>query len=399
MLTGDNTSFPKKGKNSVGVARQYCGSTGKVDNCQTGVMLGYASVNGYGIADYELYMPDKWFDADHPDLREKCDVPSNISFRTKNDILLKMIQDTTLSGMFPAKYVGVDSEFGSDSDFLDGLPSGLIYFADIRSNQLVFTDRPSVSVPAYSGRGRKPKKEKPEGFPLTAKEVIEGSEEPWERVVLGIGAKGPVIAEDKCLRIVEMRVGLPGKDVWLYARKLDDGTTKYSLCNAQADASKKEIRKPALMRWSIEQCFKECKDYLGMDHYESRSWDAWRRHILLTLIAHQFIIKLRIAFSSKPNVPNSTPYVTGPVSLEEYLEAHMRMLANEQINHPDIIEMPTTLQQFMTIGSVQKLVSATFPKVGLIVEELDYLLNKAESAFRSHSLATVNRTLLPSSGS
>jgi SRSO17 transposase len=390
MITGDNTGVPKKGKHSVGVARQYCGSTGKVDNCQTGVMLGYASVNGYGIADYELYMPNKWFDADHADLRKKCDVPSHIRSRTKNKILLKMIQDTTQSGLFRAKYVGVDSEFGCDSDFLDGLPDHLIYFADIRSDQLVFADRPSVSVPVYSGRGRKPKKEKPEGSPLTVKDVIEGSEEPWERVVLGIGAKGPVIAEDKCLRVVEVRGGLPGKDVWLYARKLDDGKIKYTLCNLPADASKKEIRKPALMRWSIEQCFKECKYYLGMDHYESRSWDAWRRHILLTLIAHLFIIKLRIAFSRKPNIPNATPYVSGPVSLEEYLEAHMQMLHNEPISHPDISEMPTTLQRFMTIGLIQKLINATFPKVGLVVEEVDYQLRKAASAFRSHSLATVS---------
>jgi hypothetical protein len=211
--------------------------------------------------------------------------------------------------------------------------------------------------------------------------------------VLGIGAKGPVIAEDKCLRVVEVRGGLPGKYVWLYARKMDDGAIKYALCNARSDASKNEVRKPALMRWSIEQCFTECKDYLGMDHYESRSWDGWRRHILLTLLAHLFIIKLRIAFSRKPDIPNSTPYVAGPVSLEEYLQAYMQMLANEQINHPDISEMPTTLQQFMTIGLIQKLVSATFPKVGLIVEEVNYLLKTAASAFRSHSLATVNGVL------
>jgi hypothetical protein len=355
-------------------------------------------VNGYGIADYELYMPDKWLDADHADLREKCDVPSDIGFRTKNEILLKMIQDTAQSGLFPAKYVGIDSEFGCDSDFLDGLPAGLIYFADIRSNQRVFVDRPGVSIPEYSGRGRKPQKEKPQCSPLAVKDVIEGSDEPWEHVVLGIGAKGPVIAEDKCLRVVEMRAGLPGKDVWLYARKLDDGTIKYTLCNAHADASKKEIRKPALMRWSIEQCFKECKEYLGMDHYESRSWDAWRRHILLTLIAHLFIIKLRIAFSRKPDEPNATPYVTNPVSLEEYLEAHMRMLNNEQISHPDISEKPATPQQFMTIGLLQRLVNAIFSKVGLVVEEVDYLLSKAASAFRSHSVAIVNRILLLNAG-
>jgi SRSO17 transposase len=178
MLAGDNTSFPKKGNNSVGVARQYCGSTGKVDNCQTGVMLGYASVNGYGIVDYELYMPDKWFDDNHADLRDKCSVQSDIQFRTKNEILLSMIQSTAQSGLFGAKYVGVDSEFGSDSNFLDGLPGELMYFADIRSNQLVFAERPSVSVPAYSGRGRKPQNEKPGISPLPVKEVIEKSKEP-----------------------------------------------------------------------------------------------------------------------------------------------------------------------------------------------------------------------------
>ena len=394
MITGDDTGFPKKGYKSVGVARQYCGNTGKVDNCQSGVMVGYASTKGYGLIDYELYMPEQWFDADHAGLRKKCDIPSSIRFKNKNDMLLEMIQDTIQSGKFPAKYVGVDSSFGSDSDFLDGLPDSVIYFADVRSNQLVFVNRPVVYTPAYSGRGRKPKREKTDVAPLTVEKLIEDSEEPWERVVLGIGAKGPVIAEDKCLRVVEVRDGLPGKDVWLYARKLDDGTIKYALCNESADASKQEVRKPALMRWSIEQCFKECKDYLGMDHYESRSWDAWHRHILLTLIAHLFIIKLRIEFSRKPNTPNPTPYVEVPVTLDEYLKAVEQMASHEQISHPDISAMPSKPQQFMTIGLIQKLVNATFPKVGLVVDEVNYLAYKAASAFRSHSETTVKKALL-----
>jgi len=394
MITGDETGFPKKGKNSVGVARQYCGNTGKIDNCQSGVMAGYASAKGYGLVDYKLYMPEQWFEDDYEDLRKKCDVPSKLSFENKNNMLLAMIQNIIQSGLFRAKYVGVDSSFGSDSDFLDGLPESVIYFADIRSNQYVFAERSIVYTPTYSGRGRKPVRAKTDTTPLTVKKLIETSEQPWERVVLGIGAKGPVIAEDKGLRVVESRNGLPGKDVWLYARKLDNGTIKYALCNAPIDASISEIRKPALMRWSIEQCFEECKNYLGMDHYESRSWDAWRRHILLTLIAHLFIVKLRIEFSRKPNNPNSTPYVINPVSLDEYLNAHMQMISNQIINHPDIFATPITLQQFMTIGLVQKIVNATFPKVGLIVDEVDYLLGKAASAFNSHSLAAVEKALL-----
>jgi SRSO17 transposase len=393
MITGDDTGFPKKGTNSVGVARQYCGNTGKVDNCQSGVMTGYASPKGYGILDYELYMPEQWFDADHAERRMKCDVPSSIQFKTKNKMLLEMIQNTIRSGLFPAKYVGVDSAYGSDSDFLDGLPEGVIYFADVRSNHLVFSDRPGVYLPGYSGKGRKPIKEKTETAPVSVKKIIEESEDPWERVVLGIGAKGPVIADDKCVRVVEVRNGMPGKDVWLYARKLDDGTIKYALCNASPNASVNEIRKPALMRWSIEQCFKECKDYLGMDNYESRSWNAWRRHVLLTLIAHLLIIKLRMEFSRTPRTPNAVPYVTSPVSLDEYLEAHMQMLAHQDINHSDIFAIPKIPQQFMTIGLIQKLVDSTFPKVGLVVEELNYSLYKATVAFASHSSATVERAL------
>jgi SRSO17 transposase len=394
MITGDETCFPKKGGNSAGVARQYCGNTGKADNCQSSVMVGYASTKGHGLVDYELYMPEQWFDPDNADLRKQCDVPSKTEFKTKNEMLLEMIHDTVRSGLFPAKYVGVDSAFGSDNDFLDGLPESVVYFADVRGNHHVFTDKPGVYIPEYSGRGRKPTKEKTDVVPLTVKEVVEKSEARWERVVLGIGSKGPVIAEDKCLNVYEVRDGLPGKEIWLYARKLDDGAIKYAVCNAPADASKQEIRKPALMRWSIEQCFKECKDYLGMDHYESRSWDAWYRHILLTLIAHLFIIKLRIEFSRQPNKPNATPYVTNPVSLDQYLEAHQQMMANQQITHPDIFSMPIAPQQFMAIGLIQKLVCGTFPKVGLIVEEINYLLRKAAAAFNSHSLAAVDKALI-----
>ena len=393
MLTGDNTGFPKKGKNSVGVARQYCGNTGKKDNCQVGVMVGYASPRGYGLVGHELYIPEAWFEEDYKELRKTCGVPSSARFKTKNTMLLNMINETIRSGLFQAKYVGVDSEFGCDSKFLDGLPDDVVYFADVRSNQLFFTERPNVSIPGYSGKGRIPKKEKPDKAPLRVDKIIENSEEPWERAVLGIGAKGPIIAEDKCLRVIDVRDGLPGKETWLYARKLNDGTTKYAICNAPADAQKNEIRKPALMRWSIEQCFLECKDYLGMDHYESRSWDSWYRHLLLTFIAHLFIIKLRIEFSRKPNVPNATPHVEGPVSLDDYLKAHLQMISGEDIKYPEIFAIPSTRQQFMTIGLVRKLVNSAFPKVGLAVEELNYLLYKATSAFNSHSLAVVNEAL------
>ena len=137
MITVDGTDFPKKGHNSVGVARQYCGRLGKVDNCQASVMAGYAGAKGYALIDYELYMPKSWFDDSHAALRKKCGVPADLGYRPKNAIAIDMIAEAASSGHFPAKYVGADSAFGSDSEFLDALPEGLIYFADIKRNHMV----------------------------------------------------------------------------------------------------------------------------------------------------------------------------------------------------------------------------------------------------------------------
>ena len=385
MITVDDTGFPKKGRNSVGVARQYCGRTGKIDNCQVGVMTGYVSRYGYGLIDHELYMPEKWFDDGHAALRKKCGVPTNLKFRTKNAIASEMINKAAYSGHFPAKYVGADSAYGNDGAFLDSLPEGMIYFADVKKDHLVFVGHPDMAVPAYSGNGRKPWKEAPEFPPRSVKEIAEDTELPWNGVVLDIGAKGPIITSDKYLRVTEVRDKAPGKDVWLYVRKLSDGSCKYALCNESADASDEDLRKPALMRWSIEQCFNECKDYLGMDHYESRSWVGWRRHMLLCLIAHLFINKLRSEYSSKPQSPGPAPYIEDPVSLDDYLEAAEDLINDKQITNPNILAMPTRPQQILTIGLVRALIEATFIKFGAVLKDVDYRLRSAAQAFDAHS--------------
>jgi SRSO17 transposase len=394
MITGDGTDFPKKGGESVGVARQYCGNLGKVDNCQASVMIGYAGVKGYGLIDYELYMPEQWFGEGYAGKRKKGKVPQKLAFRKKNDIMLDMIIKAYQSGRFPAKYVGVDCSFGSDGDFLDSLPEELIYFADVRCDQNVFAYMPRVYVPKYSGAGRRPTKKRTLLGPPTVDSLIGNSETPWSQAVLGIGAKGPIFIEDKLLRVVEVRNSLPGKEVWLYARKLENGAVKYSLCNADANATIEDIRKPANMRWSIEQCFKECKKYLGMDHYESRTWIAWRRHILITLIAHLFIVKLRILYSRKPNEPGVAPYVDAPVDLDDYIEAYEQFISKIQITHPSISTMPDQPQQFMTIGLIRMMVSASFPKVGAIIKELDYQVRTAKAAFDSHTKAAIEKAFI-----
>jgi len=390
MITVDESGFPKKGRNSVGVARQYCGRVGKVDNCQIGVFAGYVGPHGYGLIDYGLYMPETWFDGSHVSLRKSCGVPTGLKFKTKTMIASEMIKKAAESGLFPAKYVGADNIYGSNAGFLDSLPEGIIYFADVKSDQMVFASRPEmVFARSYTGMGRKPAKKIPEFPPRTVKEIAADENLPWNYVVLDIGAKGPIITNDKFLRVVEVRDKKPGKDVWLYIRKLSDGRIKYALCNESMDATAEDLRRPVLMRWSIEQCFQECKEYLGMDHYESRSWDGWHRHMLLCTIAHLFVIKLRMEFDCNPQSPGPAPYIDDPVSLDDYLEAAEDLMNNREIMHPCICAIPAQPQQVLTIGLIRKLIVATFLKVGSLLEEVDYYLYTAAQAFDSYSRNTL----------
>jgi SRSO17 transposase len=335
MITGDECDFPKKGKDSVGVARQYCGRVGKVDNCQASVMMGYASPEGYGLVDYALYMPKKWFGDLYASYREKCGVPQDLEFKTKNQMLSEMINRAVSAGIFKGRYVGVDSSFGNDQAFLDSLPEGLTFFADISFNRHVFVECSDMGL-KENGVKMKKNAENQSLCSVSVKNIGEDPSIPWEYVLLGTGAKGPVIAQDKCLKVVESRGGKPGKHVWLYIRKLEDGSIKYSLSNESMDATPEIVRIPAIMRWSIEQCFNECKDYLGMDHYEVRSWIGWRRHILFTLIAHLFILKLRRLFSIKSDTPGPAPVIIAPVTLHEYCDALSKANNNLPIDHPNI---------------------------------------------------------------
>jgi SRSO17 transposase len=393
MITGDGCDFPKKGKHSVGVQRQYCGRLGKTDSCQASVMVGYAGPNGYGLLDYELYMPKPWLDTDHADLRKECNVPEKLTFKTKNELLLESIQKVANLENFKGKYVGVDSSFGNDKAFLDSLPENLIYFADVHCNGEVFKSRPDMAVPEYSGRGKRPTKAVPSFAPVSVKKIAEDDSIPWNDVVLGIGAKGPIITKDKCIPVVEVRDGGPGKDIWLYIRKLEDGSLKYALCNESMDATIADIRKPALMRWAIEQCFNECKQHLGMDHYEVRTWQGWHRHILLTYISHLFVVKLRKQLSVPPLSPGSAPYVDSPVSLDEYLDAFEKLDKDEPIENPHIMAMPDKPQQIMTIGLVLDLIACFMTKIGEIMKALDFKLKNLADSFNSHATTRIRKVL------
>jgi FOG: Transposase len=301
MLSIDGSDFPKKGKNSVGVARQYCGILGKTENCQAGVFCAYAGKNGYGLVDRDLYLPKNWFADDHSDLRKKCEIPEDMTFRTKNEIALSMLQEAMDSGKFEVKWIGCDAAFGCDHSFLDALPDGAWYFAGTKNDELVFLSMPEMMLPDQPAKGRRHTHEIPSFAPVQVKDIALDDEIPWQRVMLFEGSKGNVYADFKCIRCVSCRTATkfgnyvyPHSEVWLYMRRYDNNDVKYFLSNAIETTDISELHEAATLRWPIEQCFKECKSYLGMDHFEGRSYPGFLRHLLFVMIAHFFVTSLRL---------------------------------------------------------------------------------------------------------
>jgi len=298
MITVDSSEFAKKGKESVGVARQYCGALGKVDNCQSGVFIGYSSEQGYGLLTCRLYMPESWFTQEQEERRKFNLVPEEIVFQTKPEIATDLINTIEKTNLFSAKWIGCDATFGSHWEFLDALPKDKYYFASIHSNTQVFLRKPTVSVPPYQGHGRPPRKARIERAKVyTVKDIAKSKRCSWSKVMLIEGAKGPIMADVACMRVYPSHKRMPRESaVWLFLRRMADGEIKYAFSNAPKDTPLSEFCKAATMRWPIEQCFQDGKSQVGMDQYEHRSWPAWHRHMTYVFLALHFLLRLRIRF-------------------------------------------------------------------------------------------------------
>lgn len=304
FLSVDGSDFIKKGSHSAGVAGQYCGRLGKTENCQAGVFAGYASDKGHGLLDAKLYLPKDWLSAEKEALRKRCRIPDDAVFKTKNRIASEMINEIHAKGIFDIQWIGCDAAFGCDHEFLHSLPEGVNYFAAVKKDELVFLSRPEMSIPASPEKpGRRFIHPRPSFPPVSTGSAVLDESVPWERRRLAEGVKGPVFADVKCIRCVSCEstnghgnYPAPGIDIWLYIRRYENGDIKYYLSNAPASTPQETLDRLCTMRWSIEQCFQECKSYLGMAHYETRTYRAWHRHMLMVMIAHLFTLRLRLAY-------------------------------------------------------------------------------------------------------
>lgn len=314
VLIIDGSDIPKRGTHSAGVARQWCGATGKTDNCQAGVYLGYASRRGYTLLDRRLYLPKDWFTAAYRDRWHACAIPADTTFQTKPRLAAALVAAARQDGDLRARWLTCDEWYGRDPVFLDGVAAtGLWYLAEVARDLQVWPlvepatlaprARPQRWVPprAASGKGRRRTRERlhPASPPPLRLDALAAQlpAAAWHRYRILEGSRGPLVADFAALRALATRDGLPGPEVWVLLRRpvpaAPDAELKYYLCNAPADTALAALVRVSGMRWPIESCFEEGKGELGLDHYELRFWRGWHHHMTLVILAHHFLVRLQ----------------------------------------------------------------------------------------------------------
>jgi SRSO17 transposase len=303
VLVVDDTGFAKQGRHSVGVARQYSGTLGKVGNCQIGVFLGYVAPRGHALIDRRLYLPRAWVE-DHP-RRARAGVPATITYQTKAELALAMLCRAKEGGHLTGRWVTGDEGYGAVPSFRDALDAGgWWYVLEVPSTTPVFAAPAATAVPAWAGRGRKPSKPRlveDAPRPQPARELTAPGPPPaWQALTVAEGAQGPRTYQFAARRVWESREGLPGRACWLVRRRNPDGTEpKYYLSNAPADAPLARLGQVGAWRWPIETLFQAGKGEAGLDEYEVRGWRGWQHHITLALLAGAFLLTMRQDWGGK----------------------------------------------------------------------------------------------------
>jgi SRSO17 transposase len=305
VLIIDGSDFPKQGNDSVGVKRQYCGELGKVANCQAGVFLAYASHQGYTLLDRRLYLPKEWLeDEAYQERREACGVPEGFGFKSKNELTLEMVKQVHEAGSLSYQWLTCDESFGRDGAFLDAVSAYATYLAEVPCDTRVWLSRPKTELPEWTGKGRKPSRKRLKADSAKAQRVDELAhalpETVWHHLSIKEGSKGPMLADFACLKVVSVRNGLPGPDqLLILKRDVFSGDIKYYLSNAAKDTPLEEFARVSSLRWSIESCFEEGKQELGMGDYQRRSWTGWHHHMTLVILAHFFLVRLKLRMKDK----------------------------------------------------------------------------------------------------
>lgn len=269
VLVLDETGFVKKGTKSVGVQRQYSGTAGRIENCQIGVFLGYASRYGHALIDRALYLPEVW--ADDPARRSVAGVPENTAFATKPQLGRQMLIRAFAADV-PCRWVTADSVYGADYALRRCIEkSGRGYVLAVTSRQRL-------------------------GFKTVADWLEDVPGNAWQRLSAGDGAKGPRLYDWAYLPCGWLDAAAGWQKGLLIRRKLAHPEVfTFYLTLAPEAAGLSDLVRVAGARWTIEACFEAAKGEVGLDQYEVRSWTGWHRHITLAMLAHAYLAVLRRA--------------------------------------------------------------------------------------------------------
>ena len=300
----DETPSPKKGKHTAGVQPQWCGLTGKVDNCVVSVHTGYTAGAFHCLLDSDLFLPESW--ANDPVRRRSADIPDEVTYRTKPQIALDQIRRALANGVRVAAWT-FDEHYGQSYDFLDGLEAlGQTYVAEVPAKFCGWAVYPQLRYRATPQemrvRGKKRRFPRLAGNAAPLSEVCDLlryspalRDQAWTPVHIKEGEKGPLVREVKVARFWMKRNGLPTREHWLIAGRNPEEpeVIKYFVSNAPAGIPLEWLVYVGYSRWSIERCFQEDKDELGFDHFEVRGWRSIHRHMSLTQVSHLYLNRAR----------------------------------------------------------------------------------------------------------
>lgn len=292
----DESAHPKKGNHSVGVARQYCGTTGKVDNCQVAVYAALSADKYYGVVDTELFLPETWV-ADHQRCRAAGIPQQRISFKTKPQLALQMIERHLKRGT-RFEYVVADALYGNDPSLAQALDTlGVIFVFEVHKDQHVYLSQPDIAIPPASGnRGRKPSRYKTTTASITVEQFYQQLDRSMLRtIVLRQGSRGPLSCKAIALPVYVWDGHSPSAQKRMVVIRVSEHRNGsqdvvYCLTNAPSDRYSVDILvQMQAQRHRVEESFREVKQESGMSQYQVRGWLAWYHHMALVILVQLYI--------------------------------------------------------------------------------------------------------------
>jgi SRSO17 transposase len=302
----DDTAFPKQGRHSVGVARQYCGQIGKHDNCQAAVSLSVSTWTSSLPIAWRLYLPEVW--CQDSERRQRVGVPEEVAFQTKPEIALQQIRQA-MEQKVPAGVVLADAGYGNGTAFRTAVTElGLPYVMGIESSTTVWEpgEKPLPAPARKPGRGAPPRRlqRSTDHQPVSAKQLaLALPASAWKQIQWRQGVQGMLRSRFAAVRVRpahrDYKRTEPHPEEWLVIEwpKSESEPTKYWLSTLPAGTSLQALVKMAKHRWIIERDYEELKQELGLGHYEGRSWRGFHHHATLCIAAYGFLVTERNLFS------------------------------------------------------------------------------------------------------